>query len=259
MSDSIAKWARALALGSALAGTPFLHAQTPPEAEGVMVVPIAAHTASYGTEVYIRNGYFEPLFVDVVFFEANNSSVPGQRPCAPLWIPARSTHTFTLDAQCTLGPGSHFGMLILLNGYQYFTAYSRTQTPAGVGLAVEGVPYDSFSAAPAFVEGLKRTATGAKYLSNCFVGSLYAAVDYRIDVLDGNDVPIGSPIEGSLDAYQIVRYLDILDAAGAPAGDYADVRVKFTETGAGSPWFVGFCTMQESVTFGADFRIAKRP
>jgi hypothetical protein len=37
----------------------------------------------------------------------------------------------------------------------------------------------------------------------------------------------------------------------------AGVRARFTEVGPGATPMIGFCTMQESVTFGADFRIAK--
>jgi hypothetical protein len=66
---------------------------------------------------------------------------------------------------------------------------------------------------------------------------------------------IGSPLTGSLAPHRLFRYLDVLAAAGAAVGDYAQVTARFSETGGSAP-FVGFCTMQESVTFGADFRIA---
>jgi hypothetical protein len=225
----------------------------------IMVVPDAAQTASYSTEAFVRNDYAEPITLDVLFYEANNSSVPGQRPCTPFTVPANATRGLALGSQCTLGTGSHFGMLILddVAGTHDFTVFSRTQTPAGVGFSVEGTALETFAADAAFVEGLKRSATGPKYLSNCFVASLGSAVDYRIDLLDQNDATIGGPITGSLLPNRIIRYLDVLAMAGAPAGDYTDVRAKFTQTGTGTPPFIGFCTMQESVTFAADFRIAK--
>ena len=223
------------------------------------VVPITAQTGSYTTEVHVHNGNSEPITLDVAFYEADNSSVPGQRPCGEFTIPAGATRALALGTQCTLGDGSHFGMLVLddVAGTHSFTVFSRSQTPAGVGFSVESAPLESFSAAPAFVEGLKRSASGPKYQSNCFVGALGSTVDYRLDVMTADDVPIGNPITGSLQPWHIVRYLEVLGMAGAPAGDYSDVRVRFTETGPGSPPFVGFCTMQESMTFSADFRIAK--
>ena len=44
--------------------------------------------------------------------------------------------------------------------------------------------------------------------------------------------------------------------SGAHLANYAGVRARFSKT-AGSGALLGFCTMQESVTFSADFRIAK--
>jgi YD repeat-containing protein len=225
----------------------------------VMVVPVVAQTASYSTEVQVRNGNPVALNLNVKFYEADNSAVPGQRTCSGFAVPANSTQVLSLGSQCTLGAGNHFGMLVLeaVGGTQEFTVYSRSQTPAGVGFSVEGVPIETFSAAPAYVEGLKRTSTGAKYQSNCFVGALASAVDYRIDLLTADNAVLGNAITGTLQPFHMRRYLDVLTAAGLASGDYADVRAKFTETGTGSPPFVGFCTVQESVTFSADFRVGK--
>ena len=224
-----------------------------------LVVPVAAHTASFETEVYVRNASAAAIGVNVRFDEADNSAQPGAHACSPLAIPANATRLLTLASQCGLDAASHFGMLALDDAASPrshpFTVFSRSQTPAGVGFSVEGYPAAWFGAAPGFVGGLKRSSTGPHYQSNCFVGALDAGVDYRIDLADVNGAALGSPLTGTLAPHHLLRYLDVLSAAGAPAGDYTAVTATFSET-SGSASFVGFCTMQESVTFGADFRIA---
>ena len=59
----------------------------------------------------------------------------------------------------------------------------------------------------------------------------------------------------------MVRYLDIFSFAGV-TGVFANVRAQFSVTfGDPSttrlPALVGYCTVQESITFNSDFRIAK--
>ena len=57
----------------------------PPDAfNTTVVVPVVAKTASYSTEVYVRNPNPAPLALDVKFLEASTSSVPGPLPCTRL-------------------------------------------------------------------------------------------------------------------------------------------------------------------------------
>ena len=60
-------------------------------------------------------------------------------------------------------------------------------------------------------------------------------------------------------SFQQYRYLDIfwIDGVNAPAGDQSNVRAEFTQTSGGSANLIGFCTVQDNTSFGADFRIAK--
>jgi hypothetical protein len=242
-------------------GADFRLAKPADRAGTAVVLPVVAQTSSYGTEVFVRNANGQQLTLNVNFFEADNSAAPGQRPCGSLTIPASATRQLTVGAQCALGAGSHFGMLVLEDAAdpqtQGFTAYSRSQTPAGVGFSVEGFPVASVTAQTVAVEGLKRTSAAPRYLANCFIGALGAALDYSIVLESGDGVQIGSPLTGSLQANHLVRYLDVLAAAGAPAGDYSGVRARFSQTAPGDSPMLGFCTVQESVTFSADFRIAK--
>lgn len=244
----------------AIATTPSF-ASTTAGAGSVLVIPVVAQTASYESEIFVHNPNDLPLLVSVKFYEAKNSTVPGLRPCAPLNLNPRQVVAMKLGTQCTLGPGSHFGMLLLENAAAEktatFFAYNRTQTPSGNGFSVESFPIGNFSGAASGVVGLKRQAAAPVYQSNCFVGALGEPVDYLIQLWDADDNKIGSDVVGSLLPYEMVRHLDIFAAAGLPPGDYSVVRATFDNTNSRDPAFVALCTVQESTFFGADFRIAK--
>jgi hypothetical protein len=228
-----------------------------------MVVPVVAHTSSFRTEVYIRNSDATDLTVDVKFYEANNSPVPGLRPCNQMTVPANSVGLLVLNTQCTLGAGSHFGMLILEDAaaekIHSFAVYSRSQTSQGRGFSVEAIPAGYFSAGNAASLGLKRVAgPPVRYDTNCFAGALGEAVSYRITLFDGlTNAQIGNNIDGTLQPYENIRHLDVFTVAAAPAGDYTNVRARFSNTAGDGRAFVGFCTVEEHATLAADFRIAR--
>ena len=251
-----------VALPLLLVGSAGLHAQTTAGVGTVLVIPIVAQTGSYSSEVFVRNPNAVAITVNVKFHEAKQSSQPGLRSCSNLVLAAGQTLPLTVGTQCTLAAGSHFGMLVLEDGasekINYFAAFARSQTPGGNGFSTEAYPAGNFSGAAAGVQGLKRQASAPIYQTNCFVGALGEAVDYQIQLFNGaTGVQIGGNVTGSLLPYEMNRHLDIFAAAGAPAGDYSNARVTINNTNAGEPAFVGFCTVQESTFFGADFRIAK--
>jgi hypothetical protein len=74
---------------------------------------------------------------------------------------------------------------------------------------------------------------------------------------DASGAQIGSTVSGSLNPFELFRYLDVFSAVGAAPGDYANVRAQFIRTSVDSQPLVGFCTVQDNTSFGADFRIAK--
>ena len=255
-----------LALTTLAAATGVAHAQSTAASGSVIVLPDVAETVSYTSEVIVRNPNAMPLTLNVKFYEATTSSVPGLRTCLPLMVSALESKPFSVGAQCNpLGAGSHFGMLVLEDASpeqtNVFFAFSRVQTPGGNGFSVEGFPIGAFSAAPADAIGLKRQAAAPTYQSNCFVAALGEAVNYQMVLRNGTtNAIIGSAVTGSLAAFEVRRYLDVFSAApngvGAPAGDYSNVRANFMVT-SGGPALVSFCTVQESTFFGADFRIGK--
>ena len=168
----------------AICAAPMVQAQTTAGSGTVIVIPAVAQTGSFSTEIFARNPNATTLTLDVLFYEANTSSVPGLRPCSQLVLTTGQNLSFTLASQCTLGAGVHHGMLILQDAAvektNIFYAYSRTQTPQGNGFSIEGFPAGNFSGASANVLGLKRSAAGAKYQTNCFGVALGEPVDYQI-------------------------------------------------------------------------------
>jgi hypothetical protein len=246
--------------GCLLAATGVAHAQATAAAGSVVVVPVVAETSSYTTEVIVRNPGTAAINVNIKFYEANNSTTPGLRSCTSLGVAGNASVPFDLASKCSLGAGSHFGMLVLEDAAtpktNVFYAYSRAQTPGGNGFSVEGFPAGAFSGANADVVGLKRQAAAPVYQSNCFIGALGEPLTYQVLLWDGNNNLVGMPITGSLGAYQNIRFLDVFAAANAPAGDQSNVRATFSVT-SGAQAMVPFCTVQESTFFGADFRIGK--
>lgn len=245
-----------------------------------IVIPVVAKTASFESEVFVRNPSdgANTIDVNVFYFEANNLAPPGGGlDCGFITINRDTTSSFKLGTQCpTLGAGSHFGLLVLedhaTQKLNTFSAFSRVQhVITNQGFSIEGFPEHVFSGRPAGVIGLKRVASPFPTqalpgsLPNCYVGSLGDPVSYIIAVVEGFDgsLQIGGNITGTLGPYELVRYLDILKAAtedlGLPAvGDKVNFRVRFNNTDpVGEPAFIAFCTQQENFALGADFRIAK--
>ncbi|MEP6657252.1 MAG: hypothetical protein ABJC33_08445 [Betaproteobacteria bacterium] len=237
-----------------------------------IVFPIAAKTGSFETEVFVRNPNGVSIDIDVLYYEANGLALPGLVPCTFLTIAPGVVASFKLGTQCaSLATGSHFGLLVLRDRAAQktntFAAFSRVQhVTTNQGFSIEGFPEHVFSGRASGVNGLKRIAAAIPpttaqpgYQPNCFIGSLGDAVDYTIEVRDGaTDTQIGSTLTGSLGPYQLFRYLDILGAAGGPAGDKQNIRVRFDNTSTPTePAFLAFCTEQDNLSFGADFRIAK--
>ena len=241
-------------------------AQTTAGAGSVVVIPTAANISVYKTQVFIRNPGINTdpggITVNVRYYQSVDGTPPaGLRDCgAAIPIALLGSASFDLGTKCGLtGTNDDFGMIILEDAASEkthpFLAYSRTQTPDGIGFSVEGFPVGNFSGADADVLGLRKLSTAPFYRSNCFVASLNEPVDWQILLAQSGGV-IGS-LNGSLGAYQTTRILDVFAAAGL-AGDFTDVRATFSATNSpAKPALIGFCTLETSSNGSADFRIAK--
>jgi len=244
-----------------------------------IVIPVVAKTATFDSEVFVFNHNAFPITVEVRYYEAEGLPLPGQKTCSDLSVAAGETKSFKLTAQCTdpyLATGSHFGLMVLRHKAAIkvasFYGYARVEAVDSLqGFSIEGFPEHVFSGSVASATGLKRDgpATGSyptRFLTNCFVGSLGDSVNYKVQLFSASGAPLGNPIVDSLQPYQLRRYFDIFNIAGLGAtAQYSNVRASFDETNnplpglefTGGNAFFGFCTVQESKDFGADFRIAK--
>lgn len=264
----LSRIAAALALGSAAA----VQAQTSAGAGSVIVIPVVAFTASFTSTVHVQNpDPTTPITLDLLYYESNNAHDPGFHDCGQFSVPAGQSLFFSLRDQCPAEIGTtHFGMLVLrhhdpANQNMVFYAYTRAETPSSVGFSIEGFPIGNFSGQTSNVLGLRRSSTGPMYLTHCYIGALGEPVNFKLTLFNGNDgteaSPIGS-VSGTMQPFDSHRYTDVFARLGAPPGDYSNVRAKFEVTSddpttGGTPAYVGFCTVQESITFSADFRIAK--
>ena len=248
-----------------------LPAVTTAGASSTIVIPVVASTGTFVSEVSVFypgpfSGTATSMTINVLYYEANGLASPGLKPCSQLTINAGETKSFLLATQCALGAGGHFGLLVLQDAAaektNYFFAFNRTESiDFHEGFTIEGFPAGNFSGQNANVAGIKRvaaTAAAPPFQTNCFVASLGETVHYQIDLRDASGNALGTTVAGALGAWQLVRYVDIFAVAGAAAGDYVNARARFSITDTpNAPALIGFCTVQESARFGADFRIAK--
>ena len=154
--------------------------------------------------------------------------------------------------------GTEAGYDNTTGGYNAFFGYSRTDNTAGAGFSVEGFPLANFSSNTSNATGLTRVAAAPTFQTNCFVESLAGPINYDLALFDGTTgAQIGTTLRGTLGPFAQFRYLDVFAAAGAAPGDHTNVRAQFTRTSAETLDLIGFCTVQDNTSFGADFRIAK--
>ena len=232
-------------------------------AGSMMIVPVVAQTVSYSSEVTVRNPYNTTLPVSVFYSGGVGTTAAGLKTCLPLSVPALQSRQFSVAAQCGIPASGQFGILTLVETAGQplpFQVYSRTQTPGGNGFSVPAYPAGAIEA-PSYghyVIGLKRQAGAPIYQTNCFAGSTDDPTPYQIRLLDSGGNQLGGLITGTLQPYQLVRYLDIFAAAGlGMAGDHSNVSAEFSAGTSPTAALISFCTVQESTFFGADFRMAQ--
>ena len=131
----------ALAAGTAAGQTAF-------GSSTAIVFPLTANTSTFTSTVTLFNPNPAPVTVGLNYYDANNTTVPGQKPCTDIVVAANSSVEFGVPAQCTLDPDvGHFGQLIAFDvaATSQIYGYSRTQNNAGAGFSVEGFPSANFS------------------------------------------------------------------------------------------------------------------
>jgi hypothetical protein len=262
-------WRRFVWVTLALCASGLTQAQTSAGSGSVLVFPVVAFTPSFTSEVTVQNPNANPITLDLDYYESNNANDPGFHDCGTFTVPAGQTLAFTLNAKCPAETGAtHFGVLVLrhddpANQLDLFYAYSRAQTPAAVGFSIEGFPIGGFSGDISYATGLKNSSTAPFYATNCYVAALAEPITYTLTLYNGTDGTESSPlgtVTASIPAFDSHRYTDVFAKLGVGPNN-TNVKAKFSVAaidGNGTvPDYIGFCTVQESVTFSADFRIAK--
>jgi hypothetical protein len=212
-------------------------AQSTSGAGRVVVVPLIAQTSTFQSDVTVLNPNGNTITVAVNYYDANNLATAGQQPCANLVIPGNRSVHFSIATQCTLTSpsASHFGMLDprgRVAGQLLLRLLTRRQLPADRlhdrGLPAAELQQPAVDRSPACARptaarrSTSRTAsrrastTRSPTRSRCSTGR--------------PGTQVGTPVSGSLQPRQIIRYLDIFAMAGAPPANYSNVRAEFVST-----------------------------
>jgi hypothetical protein len=226
-----------------------------------VVVPVVASTASFSSEVFAYNPNGTTLDLAIDYVGGTGTPLPGLRSCTQATVAPDRTVVINVAVQCALGSLNNFGQLRLTSagtGNLPFAAYSRAQTPDGIGFSIEGLPVGLFST-DHIVTGLRSGGNAPAYQTNCFVGTLGEAAGYQIALFDATSgTALGSVISGTLAANELLRILDVFTAASVFPGTYTNVNAYITENTVGAePALLAFCTVQENTNFSADYRIGK--
>lgn len=228
-------------------------------------VPLVVNSSTYSTTLFVRNGGDAEASVKVTYYGAPGTPFAGERPCSTLTVAAGSVATSSLQTLCSvpISAGSNYGQLSLIEQSTAnipISVYSRVQSAQGQGFSAEGFKVGSLGggSTTSSVAGLRRQAGAPGYQSNCFVGALGEPVTVSWTVRNAAGAQIGSQQTTNLSANELVRYLDVFNTVGAPAGDYDNAQAVFNEaTPTTNPAYFAYCTVQENERFGSDFRIAK--
>ena len=228
----------------------------------IMVIPIAAATATFTSTIYIRNPNSGTLNLQVQYIGGDGSASPGLRACTPVSVlPGRSV-SLSLIGLCPLNPGSNFGLVQLTDisagEIRSFHAYVRVENPDSIGFGVESFALGGFDGSPGEVIGLRSGPIGrTTFTTGCFVATRGEPTSYEFRLFNGTTgLQIGQTLSGNLGTNQLVRLLDVFSLVQAPAGSYDNVNAVITS--GGSAILISYCNVQENTRLSADFRIAKR-
>lgn len=242
------------------------HAMSIDGAGTIVVVPLFANTPSFTSEVTIFNPNGSSVDIAPNFVGMDGRVTVGRVNCTIITVPANTSVQYSLPALCpAINPGSNNGKLTLISNSAAnlpFFAYARIQTLAGQGFSVEGFPIGSFEGGLAVATGLKRIAAAPTFQSNCAVSSMNEPVDYTLQLQTSTGLVLGNTLSGSLTANQMTAFIDIFAAVNAPPGDHTNVRALIVNSNpapapGSAPSLLGFCTVQDNASLGADFRMAK--
>lgn len=248
----------------ALCGT--AQAQSTNGYASIIEVPVVVNSATFTSDIYLHNPGGATTFQ--VNYYGGTGTPTGIKSCGTVDLAAGETGRYDLGSLCGLSNAqSNFGRLSIYEldpGNRPFSVYVRVQAFSGNGFSIEGIPAGQITGAGngannLAVQGLRRQAGAPGYQTNCFFAAVGEPVTVGWQLRNGTTgAAIGTAQNTVLTANQVVRVLDVFTAAGAPAGDYSNVRLNLFENDAATePGLLAFCTVQNNTSFDADFRVAK--
>ena len=241
---------------------------------GIQIFPVVVDSSSFAQRFFFVNTNEADVIVQPIFYPGDGTpqALLGPVICPTVLVPALGTKAVTsLRTMCpTLVAGNAFGFLYTRETNPQtmpYAGYSRVSNPSGIGFSVEAFPAHTFTSADSVVPGIRRLAAtnfSPAFQTNCFMANLNqlnpggptATIQYDLFQSDQGSSFAGGQVV--LPPGRLVRLLDVFAAAGAPAGDYNDADIRFSEVGDDDPGIMAFCTVQDNTSFGADFRIAKQ-
>ena len=239
-------------------------AQSPNGFASIIHMPVVVSSSTFHTTMFVHNPNLTATNVQFNYYGATGTPNAGAVNCGVTSIPARRTVQFDVATLCSLtGASSNFGNMRIYEtdpAVKPIAVYTRVQAFTGNGFSIEGYPIGNISndAGLSVVLGVQRQAAAPVYVTNCFVSSVGEAVNVDMVLKDENNVQLGTTQSYALAANEMKRLSDVFTIAGAPVGDYSNVRVEFSEgVSVGNPSFAAFCTVQNNTSFDADFRMAK--
>lgn len=239
-------------------------AQSPNGFASIVHIPVVVNSGTFQSTIFVHNPSGTATDVQMNYYGATGTASAGTVDCGVHSIPAGTTAEFDFGTVCPLLGASNFGNMRIWEtdpSVKPIAAYTRVQSFSGNGFSIEGFPIGNFSndVGASVTLGLRRQAAAPIYQTNCFVSSIGEAVTVDMALFDGSNVQLGTTQTIAVGANDTTRLLDVFTAAGALEGDYSNVRAEFRQNIAtvGNPSFSAFCTVQNSTSFDADFRVAK--
>ena len=266
--------AAAILIATGLCAPP-ASAQSTDGYHSIQVFPVAVDTALFAQRFTFRNpDTVKALSISARFFPGTGVSPATPTDCPAFSVAKDSDRIFTSlrDICPGIPAGNVYGYLYTAEATADnlpYAGFSRVSNTQGNGFSVEAFSAQTFTSADATVTGLRRlSASGAapSFQTNCFIGNLNdvtppatpVSTQVFYTLYTNTGTMLGSTTTVSLTPGTLTRLLDVFSTAGAPPGDYDNVRVKFEEVGTGEPGLMTFCTVQDNTSFGADFRIGKQ-
>ena len=245
----------------------------------VLILPLTVKSSTYQASYYIHNpSASATIQVALTFYQGVTYATPwsptatSAYDCGIKAVAPNQVLTYVdLIALCPSAPppptgGSTYGWIwaqeVTSGTTLPFTIFSRIDNATFTsGFEAESAPAHTFTGATQNVLGLRRLTgtSGIQIQTNCFVVALGEATTVTLSLFDGvTGTPKGTSVTVNLPIAKMARFLNIFPEVG----DYSNGRLEVVTTPTGTnpqvyPGVIAYCTVENTSTRNADFRIAK--